>query len=43
VFTVEVLVDGQVVGAGAGGKKSEAENAAAQAALAALAVSPSDH
>ena len=36
VFTVDVLVDGQVVGTGAGGKKSEAEGAAAQAALAAL-------
>ena len=36
VFTVEVLVDGRVVGAGAGGKKSEAEGAAAEAALAAL-------
>jgi len=36
VFGVEVLVDGQVVGAGAGGKKSEAEGAAAEAALAAL-------
>ena len=36
IFTVEVLVDGQVVGTGGGGKKSEAEGAAAQAALAAL-------
>ena len=36
VFTVDVLVDGQVVGTGAGGKKSEAEGAAAQAALATL-------
>ena len=36
VFTVNVLVNGQVVGTGAGGKKSEAEGAAAQAALAAL-------
>ena len=36
VFTVEVMVDGQVVGAGTGGKKSEAENAAAEAALAVL-------
>ena len=36
VFTVDVLVDGQVVGTGAGGKKSEAEGAAAQAALSAL-------
>ena len=37
VFTIEVLVDGQVVGTGAGGKKSEAEGAAARAALAAMA------
>ena len=37
VFTMEVLVDGQVVGTGAGGKKSEAEGAAARAALAAVA------
>ncbi len=36
VFTVEVLVDGQVAGTGAGSKKSEAEGAAAEAALAAL-------
>jgi ribonuclease-3 len=36
VFTVEVMVDGQVVGAGTGGKKSDAESAAAQAALAVL-------
>jgi ribonuclease-3 len=36
VFTVEVMVDGQVVGAGTGGKKSDAEGAAAQAALAVL-------
>jgi len=36
VFTVNVLVNGQVVGTGAGGKKSEAEGAAARAALAAL-------
>ena len=36
VFTVEVLVDGQVVGEGVGGKKSEAEGAAAEAALAAM-------
>ena len=36
VFTVEVLVEGQVVGTGAGGKKSEAEGAAAQDALAAF-------
>ena len=36
VFTVNVLVNGKVLGTGAGGKKSEAEGAAAQAALAAL-------
>ena len=36
VFTVEVMVHGQVVGAGTGGKKSEAGNAAAEAALAVL-------
>lgn len=36
VFTVEVLVDGEAVGTGAGSKKSDAEGAAAQAALAAL-------
>ncbi len=36
IFTVEVLVDGQVVGTGVAGKKSEAEGAAAQAALVAL-------
>ena len=36
VFTVNVLVNGQVVGTGAGGKKSEAEGAAARSALAAL-------
>ena len=36
VFTVDVLINGQVVGTGAGGKKSEAEGAAARAALAAL-------
>ncbi len=36
VFTVNVLVNGQVVGTGAGGKKSEAEGAAARAALATL-------
>lgn len=36
VFTVDVLVNGQVVGTGSGGKKSEAEGAAARAALAAL-------
>ena len=36
VFTVNVLVNGQVVGTGAGGKKAEAEAAAARSALAAL-------
>jgi len=36
VFTVDVLVNGQVVGTGTGGKKSEAEGVAARAALAAL-------
>ena len=36
VFTVNVLVNGQIVGTGAGGKKSEAEGAAARSALAAL-------
>jgi ribonuclease-3 len=36
VFTVNVLVNGQIVGTGAGGKKSEAEEAAARSALAAL-------
>ena len=36
VFTVNVLVNGQVIGTGAGGKKSDAEGAAARAALAAL-------
>lgn len=36
VFTVEVLVNDQVVGTGTGGKKSEAEGAAARAALAVL-------
>ena len=36
VFTMEVLVDGRVVGTGAGGKKSEAEGAAARAAFAAM-------
>ena len=36
VFTVNVLVNGQVVGTGAGGKKAEAEVAAARSALAAL-------
>jgi dsRNA-specific ribonuclease len=33
---VNVLVNGQVVGTGAGAKKSEAEGAAARSALAAL-------
>lgn len=37
VFTIEAVVDGQVVGAGRGGKKAEAERAAAESALAALA------
>ena len=36
IFTVEVLVNGQVVGTGTGGKKSDAEGAAARAAYAAL-------
>ena len=36
VFTVNVLVNGLVVGTGAGGKKAEAEAAAARSALAAL-------
>ena len=36
VFTVNVLVNGQIVGTGAGGKKSEAEGAAARSALAAF-------
>ena len=36
VFTVEVLVDGQVVGTGEGGRKSDAEGAAARSALAAI-------
>ena len=36
VFTIDVVVNGQVVGTGSGGKKSEAERAAARAALAAL-------
>ena len=36
VFTVNVLVNDRVVGTGAGGKKSDAESAAARAALAAL-------
>jgi ribonuclease-3 len=36
VFTVEVLVNGQVVGTGTGGKKSDAEGAAARAAYTAL-------
>ncbi len=33
VFTVEAVVDGEVVAAGKGGRKSEAESAAAEAAL----------
>ena len=40
VFSVEALVGGEVVGRGQGGRKSEAERAAAEAALAALADSP---
>ena len=36
IFTVDVLINGQIVGTGAGGKKSEAEGAAARSALAAL-------
>ena len=36
VFTIDVIVNGQVVGTASGGKKSEAERAAARAALAAL-------
>jgi len=36
VFTIDVLVNGQVVGTGSGSKKSEAEGAAARAAFAAL-------
>ena len=38
VFTIEVLVDQEVMGAGRGGKKSEAERAAAQDALKRLAI-----
>ena len=37
VFTIEVLVDQEVMGAGRGGKKSDAERAAAQDALERLA------
>lgn len=37
VFSVEALAGGAVIGTGQGGKKSEAERAAAEAALAALA------
>jgi ribonuclease-3 len=33
LFTVEVLVDGEVVGSGQGGKKAEAEREAARSAL----------
>ena len=40
VFSVEVLVGSKVIGRGQGGKKSEAERAAAEAALAALMDSP---
>ncbi|MDA1127168.1 MAG: ribonuclease III [Chloroflexi bacterium] len=40
VFTVEVMVDGEVVGSGIGGKKSDAEGAAAEAALTALSGNP---
>ncbi len=36
VFTVDVRVEGQIVGTGAGGRKSDAEGAAAEAALAAM-------
>ena len=36
VFTIDVLVNGQVIGTGSGGKKSLAEGAAARAAFAAL-------
>lgn len=38
VFTVEAVVDGAAAGVGRGGKKAEAERAAAEAALAALAM-----
>ena len=37
VFTIEVLVDQNVMGTGRGGKKSDAERAAAQDALVRLA------
>jgi ribonuclease-3 len=42
IFTVEVSVDDQVVGTGRGGKKTDAERAAAQDALARL-TEPVDH
>ena len=42
VFTVEVMVEEQVVGIGQGGKKADAERAAAQDALARL-IEPVDH
>jgi ribonuclease-3 len=42
VFTVEVSVEDQVVGTGQGGKKADAERAAAQDALARL-IEPVDH
>ena len=38
VFTVEVLVEGEVMGVGQGGSKSGAESVAAKAAIARLAV-----
>ena len=40
VFSVEALVGEEVIGKGQGGKKSEAERAAAEAALATLAAPP---
>ncbi len=40
VFSVEALVGSEVIGRGQGGKKSEAERAAAEAALATLTDSP---
>ena len=43
MFTVDVVVEGKVVGTGAGGKKSEAEGAAAKAALAVLAPSSGEN
>ena len=42
VFTVEAVVDGAAAGVGRGGKKAEAERAAAEAALAALAMPGSE-